>query len=383
MDIKIFNNNSITKRETSAGAQYIVNLGTVIYNNKLVRIDNLVIPIFDQKFFTLPEDSGKYAVVNVYYQLKPVEFIFDRVSLYDKFVSRASAGSRLNAVPICQFVLKQESKGFVVDHINEFSQMSTFSISDNLVQGDTGARGPLGDTGIVGYTGVQGFTGYDGYQGITGAPGITGYGPQGDPGQQGATGPYPDLSLQLYIKFKENDTKVTDYSIYERDLEWGISGGGSYFVHQEGVVDSAHKVKYAGGYSAYKRNIFLPFGESGAIYYPFGIGSGITGVHGYTGGTISAWVKVDQGAIPSFTFEVIDPVNNLIKFTDTSLFFPTKWLWEFGDGSSSVSQNPTHQYSSAGEYIVKLTATNAAGSNYVYVLVSTSAEDAWDTVLEF
>ena len=55
------------------------------------------------------------------------------------------------------------------------------------------------------------------------------------------------------------------------------------------------------------------------------------------------------------------PLN--VKFTDTSTGTPTKWKWDFGDGTTSTKQNPTHKYSKVGSYTVKLTATNAKGSN--------------------
>lgn len=50
-------------------------------------------------------------------------------------------------------------------------------------------------------------------------------------------------------------------------------------------------------------------------------------------------------------------------FEDQSTGNPTSWRWEFGDGQTSTSQNPTHTYSAAGTYTVSLTATNAAGSS--------------------
>ncbi len=54
-----------------------------------------------------------------------------------------------------------------------------------------------------------------------------------------------------------------------------------------------------------------------------------------------------------------------VKFTDQSTNSPTAWNWNFGDGNTSTLQNPTHTYSTAGDYTVELTARNAAGSNTV------------------
>ncbi|MDW5549607.1 PKD domain-containing protein [Methanosarcina sp.] len=52
-----------------------------------------------------------------------------------------------------------------------------------------------------------------------------------------------------------------------------------------------------------------------------------------------------------------------VAFTDKSTRSPTKWKWEFGDGTTSTKQNPTHKYSKVGSYTVKLTVTNAKGNN--------------------
>jgi PKD repeat protein len=47
----------------------------------------------------------------------------------------------------------------------------------------------------------------------------------------------------------------------------------------------------------------------------------------------------------------------LVAFTDTSTGATTTgWSWDFGDGSSSTAQNPTHQYNLPGSYTVSLTA---------------------------
>ncbi len=39
------------------------------------------------------------------------------------------------------------------------------------------------------------------------------------------------------------------------------------------------------------------------------------------------------------------------------------YVWDFGDGKTSTEKEPTHTYADYGDYLVKLTATNAGGSH--------------------
>ena len=65
-----------------------------------------------------------------------------------------------------------------------------------------------------------------------------------------------------------------------------------------------------------------------------------------------------------------------IGFTDNSTNSPSSWKWDFGDGTSSILQNPKHTYSAAGNYTITLSASNKAGSgtktrlNYIKVTPS-------------
>ena len=53
-----------------------------------------------------------------------------------------------------------------------------------------------------------------------------------------------------------------------------------------------------------------------------------------------------------------------VTFTDSSTGSPTSWLWDFGDGSSSILENPpSHKYSVPGTYTVSLTVTGPGGTN--------------------
>ena len=52
----------------------------------------------------------------------------------------------------------------------------------------------------------------------------------------------------------------------------------------------------------------------------------------------------------------------LVQFTDLSTDEPFEWLWDFGDGTTTNLQNPSHQYTALGDYTVTLTATGPGGT---------------------
>jgi PKD repeat protein len=52
-----------------------------------------------------------------------------------------------------------------------------------------------------------------------------------------------------------------------------------------------------------------------------------------------------------------------VGFTDASTGAVTSYDWTFGDGGTSTAQNPTHQYTSPGDYTVTLTVTGSCGSD--------------------
>lgn len=54
----------------------------------------------------------------------------------------------------------------------------------------------------------------------------------------------------------------------------------------------------------------------------------------------------------------ITPANPKYDFIDLSTGEPTSYKWNFGDGSSSIIQNPTHIFPDSGIYTVTLTVSD-------------------------
>jgi len=50
-----------------------------------------------------------------------------------------------------------------------------------------------------------------------------------------------------------------------------------------------------------------------------------------------------------------------VSFTNTTTNFAVSYVWDFGDGDSSILEHPTHTYDTAGLYSIRLIAVNASG----------------------
>jgi len=62
--------------------------------------------------------------------------------------------------------------------------------------------------------------------------------------------------------------------------------------------------------------------------------------------------------------ELLIPVNNSQTIGDNHSFF-----WDFGDGTTSTQENPTHQYARSGIYFVKLVVTDGGTCNFLDSIV--------------
>ncbi|MFA5407898.1 MAG: PKD domain-containing protein, partial [Bacilli bacterium] len=73
-----------------------------------------------------------------------------------------------------------------------------------------------------------------------------------------------------------------------------------------------------------------------------------------------------HGAAPAAQYALNASTGNApfaVAFTDTSTGTPGWWRWDFGDGTTSNDQNPTHTYTEPGTYPVNLTAWTLYGED--------------------
>jgi PKD repeat protein len=88
--------------------------------------------------------------------------------------------------------------------------------------------------------------------------------------------------------------------------------------------------------------------------------------------SISKIITINQSKLPNnqptanFSFyPSTAKINDTIQFTDTSIDTDgiiTLYLWNFGDGTTSTSKNPTHRYTANGTYSITLEITDNDGA---------------------
>ncbi|MDI6792084.1 MAG: PKD domain-containing protein [bacterium] len=69
-------------------------------------------------------------------------------------------------------------------------------------------------------------------------------------------------------------------------------------------------------------------------------------------------VKAGFTAMPASGYQPL-----AVTFTDLSTGNVTSWLWDFGDGQTSTTQQPSHTYTTADTYTVSLTVSGPCGSD--------------------
>lgn len=69
--------------------------------------------------------------------------------------------------------------------------------------------------------------------------------------------------------------------------------------------------------------------------------------------------------VSQFGTEQDSACGGYVQFVDSSANVPNAWAWNFGDGGSSTTANPVHQYATSGSYTVTMIASNPNGADTV------------------
>ncbi len=86
--------------------------------------------------------------------------------------------------------------------------------------------------------------------------------------------------------------------------------------------------------------------------------------------TVANAVVIDAiDPVADFSMPLIISTETPIQFTDASLYGPTSWNWNFGDGGTSTAQNPQHTFTDADFYDVQLIVENCHGTDTIVIQI--------------
>jgi len=175
---------------------------------------------------------------------------------------------------------------------------------------------------------------------------------------------YDVKDFDIYVTNSWWNSSGNITSIYQASMEiyppgeaniWTYDyGDGTYGIYVNGIANETVQENLTTSFYYIKPN------NSSQRYIP---GEQIYGEYGLLGefGSMQQDVVADYNYSPSYIEE-----GQEIYFTDESYSFGENiisWSWDFGDGNTSNEQNPSHVYSSSGNYIVTLTVTTESGNS--------------------
>jgi hypothetical protein len=121
-------------------------------------------------------------------------------------------------------------------------------------------------------------------------------------------------------------------------------------VYTGGSISTLSQIAFS-GWGSVELALIL---TAGSTYY-FQVGS----LFDYSVGTVQFGLELAPPPTVSFSYLPVDPSTfDTVQFNgpfDDQIGIPVQsWAWDFGDGTTSSVQNPTHQYAKDGDYTVTL-----------------------------
>ena len=186
------------------------------------------------------------------------------------------------------------------------------------------------------------------------------------------------------------DPKISYTSVYGDRVVWKETSLSEIFLYTSGSSDTCPVANFTHDFAGGAAPVTVQFTDQSAPagtthwFWDFGDGTSSTlqnPSHRYTDNisydvsltagnpycrnkTIGTGSVVAGRPVADFTATpTSDIVPAVITFTDRSSGSPETWLWDFGDGDTSLDQNPVHTYAAFGTYTVSMTAANTYGSS--------------------
>jgi len=146
-------------------------------------------------------------------------------------------------------------------------------------------------------------------------------------------------------------------------LDWDFKGFQPNESFNNPVADSTYFIngKQVWRYKLATSHTYCPAGN-----YPVSITAGTAGTDG-CGNTQTKddTLFIRNTPTPDFNWVHTGCVSDSIRFSDNTVYedgvFAYRWFWDFGDGTTSIEDNPVHRYDAAGTYNVSFNVVTNIG----------------------
>ena len=164
----------------------------------------------------------------------------------------------------------------------------------------------------------------------------------------------------------ESGAEVELFALVRDDRGRPLADAKVNFLTETGALGSAGRVVTTGADGGAADRLTVTAAELAAVQenrFRLAVAVGV-------GGRDLQSAKVDIGIqrVPKANFDH-EAGGLLVAFADLSRGHVTERLWDFGDGTTSTRQSPSHTFAEPGYYAVTLRAANSVGSDEVTRLV--------------
>ena len=146
-----------------------------------------------------------------------------------------------------------------------------------------------------------------------------------------------------------SDTGLTSAVVGADGVVYFGAGNGFYAINPDGSLLWSYSMDGVVGSAAISSDGTLYIGSDGTFY-------------------------AFNDIVADFVMDYVTGTVSMVQFTGDTTGTAESWEWDFGDGTTSTEQNPTHTYNEAGVYKVTLTVTLEDGSTVIKIEKMTIVE---------